>query len=147
MLDRLSPLPGAQHKRKRVGRGPGTGHQKTAGRGTKGQGKRSPGRETPHYFEGGQMPMTRRIPKRGFTNIHRVPHAVVNVRDLAVFTAGTTVDPAALAARGRIGKAGLRVKLLGEGEAPARLTVRVHAASGSAKSKIEAAGGSVEILE
>ncbi len=147
MLDRLSPLPGAHHKRKRVGRGPGTGNQKTAGRGTKGQGKRSPGRETPHYFEGGQMPMTRRIPKRGFTNIHRVPHVVVNVRDLAVFAAGTTVDPAALAARGRIGKAGLRVKLLGEGEAPARLTVRVHAASGSAKSKIEAAGGSVEILE
>jgi large subunit ribosomal protein L15 len=147
MLDRLSPRPGARHKRKRVGRGPGTGLQKTSGRGTKGQGKRSPGRETPHYFEGGQMPITRRIPKRGFTNIHRVPHAVVNVGDLSAFAAGATVDPAALVARGRVRKEGLRVKLLGEGEAPARLTVRVHAASASAKNKIEAAGGSLEILE
>jgi large subunit ribosomal protein L15 len=147
MLDRLSPRAGARHKRKRVGRGPGTGHQKTAGRGTKGQGKRSPGRETPLYQEGGQMPMTRRIPKRGFTNIHRVPHAVVNVGDLAVFGEGASVDPAALVARGRVGKLGLRVKLLGEGLAPARTTVRVHAASASARSKIEAAGGSVEILE
>jgi large subunit ribosomal protein L15 len=147
MLDRLAPHPGARHKKKRVGRGPGTGHQKTAGRGTKGQGKRSPGRETPFYFEGGQMPITRRTPKRGFTNIHRVPHAIVNVGDLGAFGAGATVDPAALVARGRVKKAGLRVKLLGEGEAPARATVRVHAASASAKSKIEAAGGSVEILE
>jgi len=147
MLDRLQPRPGSRHKPKRVGRGPGTGHQKTSGRGTKGQGKRSPGRETPFQFEGGQMPLTRRIPKRGFTNIHRVPHAVVNVRDLAGFGEGATIDPAALLARGRVRKAGLRVKLLGEGDAPARATVRVHAASGSAKSKIEAAGGSVEILE
>jgi large subunit ribosomal protein L15 len=147
MLDRLSPRPGARRERKRVGRGPGTGHHKTAGRGTKGQGKRSPGRETPHYFEGGQMPMTRRIPKRGFTNVHREPCAVVNVRDLAVFGEGATVDPAALVARGRVRNAGLRVKLLGEGDAPARATVRVHAASASARSKIEAAGGSVEILE
>jgi large subunit ribosomal protein L15 len=146
MLDRLSPRPGARQKKKRVGRGPGTGLQKTSGRGTKGQGKRSPGRETPHYFEGGQMPMTRRIPKRGFTNIHRVPHAVVNVGDLSAFAAGATVDPAALVARGRVRREGLRVKLLGEGDAPARLTVRVHAASASAKSKIEAAGGSLEIL-
>jgi large subunit ribosomal protein L15 len=147
MLDRLSPRPGARHKKKRVGRGPGTGHHKTAGRGTKGQGKRSPGRETPHYFEGGQMPMTRRIPKRGFTNIHRVLHAIVNVGDLAAFGEGATVDPAALVARGRVKNAKLRVKLLGEGDAPARATVRVHAASASAKTKIEAAGGSLEILE
>ena len=146
MLDRLSPRPGARQKRKRVGRGPGTGQQKTSGRGTKGQGKRSPGRETPLYHEGGQMPITRRTPKRGFTNIHRVPHAIVNVGDLAAFGEGATVDPAALVAKGRVKKA-LRVKLLGEGEAPARATVRVHAASASAKSKIEAAGGSLEILE
>jgi large subunit ribosomal protein L15 len=147
MLDRLTPRPGARQKKKRVGRGPGTGLQKTSGRGTKGQGKRSPGRETPFQFEGGQMPLTRRIPKRGFTNIHRVPHAIVNVGDLAAFGEGATVDPAALLARGRVKKASLRVKLLGEGDAPARATVRVHAASASAKSKIEAAGGSVEILE
>ena len=147
MLDRLQPKPGARHARKRKGRGPGTGHQKTAGRGTKGQGKRSPGRETPLYFEGGQMPLTRRLPKRGFTNIHRVDHQVVNVGDLARFGDGATVDLAALLGRGLIKKASLRVKLLGEGDAPARSTVRVHAASASAKSKIEAAGGSVEILE
>ncbi len=147
MLDRLQPRPGARQKKKRVGRGPGTGLQKTSGRGTKGQGKRSPGRETPHYFEGGQMPMTRRLPKRGFTNIHRVEHQIVNVADLSRFGEGATVDPAALLSRGLIKKANLRVKLLGEGDAPARATVRVHAASGSAKSKVEAAGGSVEILE
>jgi large subunit ribosomal protein L15 len=147
MLDRLQPRPGARQKKKRVGRGPGTGLQKTSGRGTKGQGKRSPGRETPHYFEGGQMPMTRRLPKRGFTNIHRVEHQIVNVCDLSRFGEGATVDPAALLSRGLIKKASLRVKLLGEGDAPARATVRVHAASGAARSKVEAAGGSVEILE
>jgi large subunit ribosomal protein L15 len=102
MLDRLQPRPGARHKKKRVGRGPGTGHQKTSGRGTKGQGKRSPGRETPFQFEGGQMPLVRRIPKRGFTNIHREDHGVVNVGDLARFGEGATVDPAALHARGLV---------------------------------------------
>jgi len=147
MLDRLAPRPGARHKKKRVGRGPGTGHQKTSGRGTKGQGKRSPGRETPFQFEGGQMPLTRRIPQRGFTNIHRVPHAIVNLGDLVAFGEGATVDPAALVARGRVKRADLRIKLLGEGEAPPRTTVRVHAASAGARSKIEAAGGSLEILE
>jgi len=147
MLDKLQPRPGARQKPKRVGRGPGSGLQKTAGRGVKGQGKRSRGRETPAHFEGGQMPMTRRLPKRGFVNIHAVPHAIVNVGDLAAFGEGATVDPAALVARGRVKKAGQRVKLLGEGDAPARLTVRVHGASAAARSKIEAAGGTVEIVE
>ena len=147
MLDRLQPRPGARHKRKRVGRGPGSGHHKTSGRGTKGQGKRSPGRETPFQFEGGQMPLTRRIPKRGFTNIHRVDHQIVNVGDLLRFGEGATVDPTSLLARGLVKKTPRRIKLLGEGEAPARTTVRVHAVSGSAKTKLEAAGGSVEILE
>jgi large subunit ribosomal protein L15 len=147
MLDRLQPKPGARHKKKRVGRGPGTGHQKTSGRGTKGQGKRSPGRETPFQFEGGQMPLVRRTPKRGFTNIHAVDHGVVNVGDLARFGDKATVDPAALAARGLLRRASLRVKLLGNGDAPKGATVRVHAASASAKAKVEAAGGSVEILE
>jgi large subunit ribosomal protein L15 len=147
MLDRLQPRPGARQKPKRVGRGPGSGLQKTSGRGTKGQGKRSPGRETPLYFEGGQMPMTRRLPKRGFTNIHREVYSIVNVRDLGRFAEGATVDPVALRARGLVKRASQRIKLLGQGDAPARVTVRVHAASASAKSKLEAAGGSVEILE
>jgi large subunit ribosomal protein L15 len=93
------------------------------------------------------MPLTRRIPKRGFTNIHRVEHQIVNVGDLLRFGEGATVDPAALLARGLVKNARLRIKLLGEGEAPARATVRVHATSASAKTKVEAAGGSVEILE
>ena len=147
MLDRLKPRPGARHRVKRVGRGPGSGIGKTAGRGVKGQGKRSRGRETPAHFEGGQMPMTRRLPKRGFVNIHRVPHAIVNVGDLGAFGEGATIDPAALVARGRVKREGIRIKLLGVGDAPAQATVRVHGASASAKSKIEAAGGTVEIIE
>jgi large subunit ribosomal protein L15 len=147
MLDRLQPRPGARHRPKRVGRGPGSGLQKTAGRGVKGQGKRSRGRETPAHFEGGQMPMTRRLPKRGFANIHRAPRASVNVGDLGVFGEGATIDPAALVARGRVRREGMRVKLLGVGEAPAKVTVRVHGASASAKAKIEAAGGTVELID
>ncbi len=143
MLDGLSPRPGARHRRKRVGRGPGSGHNKSAGRGTKGQGTRS---KVPIYFEGGQMPLARRLPKRGFTNIHRKPYEVVNLRDLGIFGEGATVDAEALAGRGLIGKAGARVKLLGDGDAPKGCTIKVHKASGSALSKIEAAGGSVEIV-
>jgi large subunit ribosomal protein L15 len=146
MLDRLSPRPGAQHRAKRVGRGPGSGIGKTAGRGIKGQGKRSAGRETPRWFEGGQMPLARRVPKRGFTNIHRKPVETLNVRALAAFDDGATVDPEALAQRGLIrGQAGI-VKVLGEGEISTKLTVRVHRISAGARTKIEAAGGSVEII-
>lgn len=145
MLDGLSPRPGARHRTKRVGRGPGSGLGKTAGRGTKGQGKRSAGRETPLWFEGGQMPLTRRLPKRGFTNIHRKTVDVLNVRDLASFGEGATVDPESLRARGLVRGRG-PVKLLGEGEAPARIVVKVHRASASARQKIEAAGGTLEIL-
>ncbi len=146
MLDRLSPRPGAQKKRKRVGRGPGSGWNKTSGRGEKGQGHRSAGRATPMHFEGGQMPLARRIPKRGFFNIHRKPVETLNVRDLDRFESGATVDPETLAACGLIrGRAG-KVKLLGDGEAPKGVTVKVHRASASAVSKIEAAGGKVEII-
>lgn len=145
MLDRLAPRPGARHKHRRP-RGPGCGFGKTAGRGTKGQGKRKGGRETPAYFEGGQMPLVRRIPKRGFRSLGRVEAEVVNVGVLAAFGEGATIDPAALAARGIIPGSGAPVKLLAEGEAPARLTVKVHRASAAAKAKIEAAGGQVEIL-
>ena len=106
MLDRLSPRPGARHRSKRIGRGPGTGFGKTGGRGMKGQGKRSAGRQTPVWFEGGQMPLVRRLPKRGFTNIHRKRVEIVNLRDLARFGDGATIDVAILAASGLVGGSG-----------------------------------------
>ena len=145
MLDRLAPRPGAQKTHRRP-RGTGCGFGKTAGRGTKGQGKRKGGRETPAYFEGGQMPLVRRIPKRGFRPRGRVEAEVINVGVLAAFDEGSTIDPATLAARGLIPGSGAPVKLLAEGEAPRKLTVKVHRVSAAAKQKIEAAGGQVEIL-
>jgi len=146
MLDQLSPRPGAVHRPKRVGRGPGSGIGKTSGRGVKGQGKRSAGTPTPAAFEGGQMPLVRRLPKRGFHNLHRKDVEVLNVGVLAGLGDGATVDAATLASRGLIpGKAGI-VKLLGNGDAPKNLTVRLHRISAGARQKIEAAGGSVEIV-
>jgi large subunit ribosomal protein L15 len=144
MLDRLAPRPGARHRTKRVGRGPGSGHRKTAGRGIKGQGKRSPGRETPFHFEGGQMPLARRLPKRGFRSQGHTEYQVINVATLAAFGDGATVDLAALAGRGLVRPRGGPIKLLGEGESPKGLTVRVHAASAGARQKVEAAGGRIE---
>jgi large subunit ribosomal protein L15 len=144
MLDRLKPSPGARHRPKRVGRGPGTGHQKTAGRGVKGQGTRT--RTAARHFEGGQMPLTRRLPKRGFTNVHREPGEIVNVGDLSVYGDGASVDLAAMAETGVLRGAARRVKLLADGDAPQRISVRVHAASAAAKAKVEAAGGSVEVV-
>jgi large subunit ribosomal protein L15 len=146
MLDRLSPRPGARHRPKRIGRGPGTGLGKTGGRGMKGQGKRSAGRETPVWFEGGQMPLARRLPKRGFTNIHRRRVEIVNLSDLARFGDGATVDVASLAEQGLIRESGAKVKLLGDGDAPRGLTVKIHKVSSSARRKVEEAGGTVEIL-
>jgi large subunit ribosomal protein L15 len=145
MLDRLAPRPGARKKHRRP-RGPGCGFGKTAGRGTKGQGKRSAGAETARHFEGGQMPLVRRLPKRGFRPIGRVEAEIVNVGALAGVGDGATVDPKTLAARGLIPGSGAPVKLLAEGEAPKNLKVAVHRASAAARQKIEAAGGSVEIL-
>lgn len=144
MLDRLQPHPGATRPPKRVGRGPGSGLHKTAGRGVKGQGKRSAGREVPFGFEGGQMPLARRLPKRGFFNRNRTTYQVVNVGELAIFAEGSNVDFEALAAKGLINRKGGDVKLLGEGEAPKGLTVIVKAASTGARQKIEASGGKVE---
>lgn len=142
MLDKLSPRPGARQAPVRAGRGPGGKRHKTAGRGVKGQGTRSaPAR----FFEGGQMPLARRLPKRGFHNIHRVPFEVVNLKDLGVFGEGAQVDVEALVARGLV-QGGRKVKLLGHGEAPARCTVKVHGASAAARTGIEAGGGSVEII-
>jgi large subunit ribosomal protein L15 len=112
----------------------------------KGQGKRAGSRRSPLWFEGGQMPLVRRLPKRGFTNIHRKCVEIVNLRDLARFGEGATIDVALLAERGLVRGPGAAVKLLGEGEAPQGVTVRVHRASASARRKVEEAGGTVEIL-
>ena len=143
-LHHLRPAPGAHKRPKRVGRGHGSGRGKTSGRGTKGTGARN----TIHpWFEGGQMPLQRRIPKLGgFSNPNRVEFAAVNVERLASFPARSTVDPEALRARGLVRKGKRPVKILGRGEVAVALTVKVHAVSESARRKIEAAGGSVELL-
>jgi len=146
-LEDLRPARGSVKRRKRVGRGPGSGHGKTSGKGSKGQKARSGGGKT-MGFEGGQMPLYRRIPKRGFLPFGgKTRYAVVNLEALAKFASGATVDPDALAAAGLIKKADSeRVKLLGDGDVPHALTVKVHAVSESAKAKIEAKGGRIEVL-
>ncbi len=147
MFDRLAPHAGATSPAKRIGRGPGSGTGKTAGRGMKGQGKRSPGRATPFWFEGGQMPLVRRLPKRGFFNRDRVEFQIVNVGALSVFEAGSTVDTEALLAHGLIRRNGGGVKILAQGDAPKKLVLKVQRVSGSARKKIEEAGGSVELIK
>ncbi len=145
-LDDLSPAKGSKKDRKRVGRGPGSGLGKTAGRGSKGQKSRSGFRRRPG-FEGGQMPLVRRVPKRGFTNVFRTEYAVVNVGDLAelVSGAGAEVTPESLAEAGLV-RRGKLLKVLGDGELAQALTVKAHAFSKTAREKIEAAGGSCEEL-
>ena len=147
MLDRLAPPKGATSSAKRVGRGPGSGTGKTAGRGVKGQGKRSPGRATPFWFEGGQMPLVRRIPKRGFFNRDRVTYQIVNVAALSVFKAGSTVDAEALLAHGLVRRKGGGIKILAQGDAPKKLALKVQRVSKSARQKIEKAGGSIELIK
>lgn len=144
-LSSLHPAPGARQPRKRVGRGPGSGLGKTAGRGHKGRKSRSGGNSPPGY-EGGQMPLQRRLPKRGFRNPFRKEFEVVNLASLTRFEAGSVVDPAALAAAGLAGKHGKRVKILGKGAIEHALTVKAHGFSESAKAAIEAKGGTVEVL-
>jgi large subunit ribosomal protein L15 len=146
MLDRLSPRPGSRRKVKRVGRGPGSGNGKTSGRGVKGQGKRSAGRETPFHFEGGQMPLVRRLPKRGFHSLFGTSYRIINVGSLAPYGDGGEVDPTDLERRGLIEHGSAGVKLLAEGEPPKNLRVKVHQVSAAARQKIEAAGGSVELI-
>jgi large subunit ribosomal protein L15 len=146
MLDGMSPRHGARTKARRAGRGPGTRHNKTNGRGTKGQGKRVGGREVPLYSEGGQMPIVRRLPKRGFRSQSHTGFRIVNVGTLGAFDANASIDPAALEAAGLIHRSHLEVKLLAEGTPPAGLKVRVHKASAAATQKIEAAGGTVELI-
>ncbi len=146
MLDQLTPRPGSRRPRMRVGRGPGSGKGRYCGRGVKGQGTRSAGLPKGAYFEGGQMPLARRLPKRGFHNVFRKDVGIVNVRDLGAFGEGATVDVEALVARGLVHKGCDAVKLLAEGDAPKGVTVKVHRASAAARAKIEAAGGTLELL-
>lgn len=144
-LHELRPAAGARAGKMRKGRGIGSGLGKTAGRGHKGQKARSGG-SIRRGFEGGQMPLYRRIPKRGFTNIFREEMAVVNIRDLDRFPAGAVVTPQLLHDEGLIKKRYLKVKLLGKGELNHPLTVQVHAVSKGAAEKITAAGGKVEVI-
>lgn len=143
-LHELSPAKGSTKVKKRVGRGPGSGTGKTAGRGHNGQRSRA-GFSQRLGFEGGQMPLIRRVPKRGFTNIFRTEYAVVNVRDLEQLEGIEEVTPEALLDAGLVRK-GMRVKILGDGELSKKLTVKAHKFSGSARTKIEGAGGSCEEL-
>jgi large subunit ribosomal protein L15 len=142
-LHELKPAKGSVKARKRLGRGVGSGTGKTAGRGTKGHNSRSGGGVRPGY-EGGQMPLHRRLPKSGFTNIFKKQMAIINIRDLERFDAGDVVDEAALVKTGLVKGRRDGIKLLGQGEITSALTVKINAASRSAKEKIEAAGGSVE---
>lgn len=143
MLNELSPNPGSRSPRKRVGRGPGSGKGKTCGTGVKGQGTRS-GKKIKPWFEGGQMPLYQRVPKKGFQNRFRVENEVVNLAALAVFGENAEVDVQAMVDKGLVRGSGRPVKVLAEGEAPNGLKLKVNKISASAQAKIEAAGGSVE---
>jgi len=143
-LHHLKPAEGAKRDRKRVGRGRAGVRGKTAGRGTKGTGAR---KNVPAWFEGGQMPLQRRVPKlKGFTNVNRIEYAVVNVEVLSKYYEGGEVTPEALAAHGLVHKS-LPVKILARGELDHALTVKAHAFSKAAKAKIEQAGGTAELIE
>jgi large subunit ribosomal protein L15 len=145
----LHPADGSTHRIKRVGRGIGSGHGKTAGRGHKGKGSRSGG-NTPPGYEGGQMPLQRRLPKRGFRRLPANERArdnftCVNLSRLVVFEPGATVDPEAMAKRGLV-RAGNQVKVLGDGTLGGALVIRAHAFSKGALAKIAAAGGTAEVI-
>ena len=146
MLDRLKPPPGSRRGRKRLGRGPGSGRGKTATHGVKGQGSRGTGHPVRQGFEGGQMPLNMRLPKKGFTNHFRKQVEIVNLASLAAFGDGETVDIAALVAKGLARGKGVLVKVLGDGDAPKNLNVKVNRISAGARKKLEAAGGSVELV-
>jgi len=144
-LEEIKSPPGANKSPKRVGRGIGSGHGKTSTRGHKGQKARSGGSIRPG-FEGGQMPLQRRIPKRGFTNIFKKEWSIVNVKDLNIFEDGTVVTVELLKQAGLIKKLDQAVKLLGDGEVEKQLTVQVHQASQQAEDKIIAKGGKIEVI-
>ena len=146
-LHTLAPNPGATRKPKRLGRGPGSGRGKTAGKGQKGQKARTGHHGARIGFEGGQMPIQRRLPKVGFKNPTRVEYQVLNLDRLASYGAGDTVDRASLKAKRLIDRSDLPVKLLGMGDVAGGLKVSVDAVSASARQKIEAAGGTVTVPE
>lgn len=141
----LSPVKGSKKRRKRVGRGPGSGHGKTSCRGHKGQNSRSGG-GVPPGFEGGQMPLHRRLPKRGFTNIFKKHYSLIHIRDLNRFTPNSTLDIEALENAGLVKRIKDGVKLLGDGEISHPLVIKVHKVSKTAREKIENAGGKVEVV-
>jgi large subunit ribosomal protein L15 len=145
-LNNLRPPKGATHKKRRVGRGHGSGYGKTAGRGHKGAQSRS-GFSFKRGFEGGQMPLHRRVPKRGFTNPFRVEYAIVNLDTLVeVFDAGSDVTPELLRERGLVREKRALIKVLGRGDVTKKLTVRAHKFSGTAAQKIADAGGVAEVI-
>ncbi len=145
-LSKLKPSPGSTHSKKRIGRGHGSGQGTQAGRGHKGAQSRS-GFKFKRGFEGGQMPLHRRIPKRGFHNLFRVEYAVVNLDDLAKrFDEGTIITPELLRSSGLVHGGKRRIKVLARGEVIKKLTVRAHKFSGKAADKIAAAGGAAEVL-
>ena len=144
-LHELSPAVGSTKEAKRIGRGHGSGNGKTAGKGHKGQKARA-GRGMRAGFEGGQSPLQRRVPKRGFNNIFATKFAIVNVSDLEVFEAGAVIDTQALQEKGLVKKIYDGVKVLGNGNLSKAVTVKASAFSESAKSKIEAAGGKAEVI-
>ena len=144
-LHNLEPMPGAKSARKRRGRGHGSGLGKTSGRGHKGQKSRS-GASIPAWFEGGQMPLYRRTPKRGFTPLRRVEYRIINVRDLARLDE-TEITPEVLETYGLIGSGDAPVKVLGSGDIDRAVTIRAHAFSEKAREKIESAGGTAEQID
>ncbi|MDO4799957.1 MAG: 50S ribosomal protein L15 [Bacillota bacterium] len=144
-LHDLRPAPGSTKSKKRVGRGPGSGLGTTAGRGMNGQNSRSGGGVRPG-FEGGQMPLFRRIPKRGFNNVFKKDWIIVNVEQLNAFDDGTVISQELLLSEGVIKKLGYGLKILGDGELTKKLTVQAHKFTQSAVSKIEAAGGKAEVV-
>lgn len=145
MLNTLQPTPGSRHPRKRLGRGPGSGTGKTAGKGSKGQNARSGGGVRPG-FEGGQLPLFQRLPKRGFKNVNRKDYAIINLDDLNAFSAGDVVSPETLLGRNVIKKVLSGVKILGNGQLEKALTVKAHKFSKSAEEAIIKAGGTVEVM-
>jgi large subunit ribosomal protein L15 len=149
-LKDIKPAAGSTHRKKRIGRGIGSGHGKTAGRGHKGRGSRSGG-NTPVRYEGGQMPLSRRIPKRGFRRLQKNEQArdrfvEVNLGKLTGFAEGEMIDPAVLVDRG-LARPGRKIKILGNGDLKVKLSIRAHAFSGNAREKIAAAGGSADLIE